>query len=274
MAEQKGRVAKKGAGRRVHFFGEQPEFTRGRLDLFKDRPGTIRMPLHRQYRREPEGAGHECTLGLARRQTQRRGDLLGIEPEHEASAAQHDGLAIKRPSKPRVRRRNALTCKRVQVVGSSFGGWTLFSTVTKTGTGLIVVKTTKEPRPMPKFRRQPAPAYNENDNPIDIAQRDDAATTLLQGRALDVRRVMRTPAGGILIEWRRTPTEAERAVADQLVSGAAHAHALWLVQVHRHGAQRGNPRGGGQVNPDDGRAFPAGIGQEGQGVRLQLQAAA
>jgi len=77
---------------------------------------------------------------------------------------------------------------------------------------------------MPKFRRQPAPPYDENDNPTDIAQRDDTATDLLQSRALDVRRVMRTPAGGILIEWRRTPTEAERAVADQLVPGAALAH--------------------------------------------------
>lgn len=30
------------------------------------------------------------------------------------------------------------------------------------------------------------------------------------------------------------------------------AQTLWLVQVHHHGAQRGDPRRGGQVDPDDG----------------------
>lgn len=68
------------------------------------------------------------------------------------------------------------------------------------------------------------PAYNESDL-THVATRDDAATETLQGRGLDVRRVTSRPEGSLLIEWRRTPTEAERALADQLLPGAAHAHA-------------------------------------------------
>lgn len=76
---------------------------------------------------------------------------------------------------------------------------------------------------MPKFRRRPAPKYDENDSITDVTTRDDAATELLQSRGLDVRRVTRT-GDSLLVEWRRTPTEAERNVAEQDLPGAAHAH--------------------------------------------------
>lgn len=76
---------------------------------------------------------------------------------------------------------------------------------------------------MPKFRRNPAPAYNENDHLTDITTTDDEATARLQSHGLPVRHVTRTPSGNLTIIWKPIATEADRAFASELLPGAAHA---------------------------------------------------
>lgn len=77
--------------------------------------------------------------------------------------------------------------------------------------------------PKPKFRRQPGPAYDENDRAAGVTVTDDEATALLQSHGLPVRHVTRTPAGAVTIIWKPIATEAERAFALELLPGAAHA---------------------------------------------------
>jgi hypothetical protein len=76
-------------------------------------------------------------------------------------------------------------------------------------------------RPAPK--RREAPAYDENGDLTAVAVSDNDAAALLQGRGLQVKRVMRSPTGSLTVEWRKPPTEAERAFVDELLPGAAHA---------------------------------------------------
>lgn len=75
----------------------------------------------------------------------------------------------------------------------------------------------------PRHKRHGTPAYHENGDLTAVATCDDAALSLLQGRGLAVKRVMRSPGGSLTVEWRKPPTEAERAFADELLPGAAHA---------------------------------------------------
>lgn len=76
---------------------------------------------------------------------------------------------------------------------------------------------------MPKFRRRPAPAYDENDRPLGVSETDDAATAKLQSHGLPVRHVTRAPGGNLTIVWRPLATEADCAFAMELLPGAAHA---------------------------------------------------
>jgi hypothetical protein len=76
---------------------------------------------------------------------------------------------------------------------------------------------------MTKFRRRPAPAYDENDRAAGVTETDDEATAKLQSYGLPVRHVTRAPSGNLTIQWKPLATEADRAFASELLPGVAHA---------------------------------------------------
>lgn len=51
----------------------------------------------------------------------------------------------------------------------------------------------------------------------DVTVTDDDMTARLSGNGLNVKRVTTNPAGGIVVHWRKPPTEAEQAFAQELI---------------------------------------------------------
>lgn len=51
----------------------------------------------------------------------------------------------------------------------------------------------------------------------DVTVNDDDMTARLSGNGLSVKRVTANPQGGIVVHWRKPPTEAEQAFAQELI---------------------------------------------------------
>lgn len=71
-------------------------------------------------------------------------------------------------------------------------------------------------------RNHGRPAYDENGNG-EVTVTDDAATAILQGAGLSIKRVTRSPSGQLTAQWRKEPTDADVLLAQTLVEGVAHA---------------------------------------------------
>ena len=74
--------------------------------------------------------------------------------------------------------------------------------------------------------QRPTKPLSDNDAAAlaNITTTDDDLTARLQSQGLNVKRVTRNPAGGIVVHWRKPATEEQMALAQELVGQpASHA---------------------------------------------------